>query len=384
MVWSDRAVGNNASDRATSSRNKKRESRSIAMSRRAFLGTGSAGVGLALAGCLSDSQDETEVSYRHRFSRSLSSAINDAGVELGAWEEEGLDVEFGTSSGGQEAAQAVANGQDDFTNPEIGVTLQLIEEGAPLTILAHIINPLGGVVSLAENDITDWTDLEGAEVGVFPWAVSGDLALEAMREQGGDPDTVELRNMDPGQQETLLMAGEVDAVVAYYPQSVTRLEHEGYETNALVTSDVLDHLGNVLVTREEMVEDNPDVVDSFVRGWLKAHEMYITDVDSVIEIHKEKVSTFDEEVERRTLPALHASRLHTEVDLEHGMGWVPETELENTISVFEEIDFLEPTKSIEEYYTNQFIEDNQELALEVANLYHDTLTESDGVGPDYV
>ena len=57
---------------------------------------------------------------------------------------------------------------------------------------------------------------------------------------------------------------------------------------------------------------------------------------------------------------------------------------EVAVPVFEEIDFLEPTKSTDEYYTNQFIEDNQERALEVANLYHDTLTESDGVGPDYV
>lgn len=362
--------------------------RNETVSRRAVLAAGGTATVGVLAGCLGQGSGEetdlTEVTYRHRFSRTLSSAINDAGVELGAWEEEGLDVTFDTSSGGQETAQAVANGQDDFTNPEIGVTLQLIEEGAPLKIVGNLINPLGGVISLPETGITDWTDLEGKEVGAFPWAVSGDLAMEAMRVKGGDPDKVELRNMNPGQHDSLLMTGEVDAIVAYYPQSVVRLDHQGYDANVLVTADVLDHLGNVLVTREEMVEENPDVVDSFVRGWLRAHELYISEPDEVVEIHKSKVSEFNEEVERDTLPALWASRLNTDYDLDYGMGWTPEEGMEQTLSVFDSIDFVEQTHDTDEYYTNQFIENNQDYAIEVAELYNQTLTEEYEISPDYV
>lgn len=349
------------------------------VSRRGFLATGAAAT-LTLAGCLGAGRSETldEVSYRYRFSRNLSSTIIEGNIELGTWEEEGLDVTFGTSSGADAAAQSVANGNDEFAQTGIASAVGLIEKGAPIIVIGQTANPLGGVISLAESGIESWRDLEGKAVGHFPFGIQSDLAMAAFRSEGGDVDEVELRNIQPGSQEVLLMEGEVDAVIAYWPQSVTRLEHRGYEANHLVTSKVLGHLGPSLITHESMVEDEPDLVTKFVRGWLNAHQLFVTDIDELIEIHKEFVEEFDEAVERETLPAIYASRVPAEdLGRERGKGWTPEAHLQNTLTALEDIDYVDETASPGQYYTNRFIEDNQELAVETAAIYYDALEDYD-------
>lgn len=312
------------------------------------------------------------------------SAIYEGGIEKGAWEDEGLEMSFGTSSGSQESAQAVGNGQDDFSNPEVNVALQFIEEGMPIRIVGNISNRLDGIISLADAGIETWTDLEGKTLGVFPWGQGSDLALEALRKQGGDPDKVNLENIQPDQQETLLIAGEVDAVSAYYPQSSVRLRHEGYQVNTLAVTDVLNNLGNVMIAHEDLVEDEPEIVEKFVAGWLQSHKLYIQNVDDFIDTHKKGVAEFNEEVERKTLPYIFSSWILPDVDLDKGMGWLPETHLENTISVLEDIDFLEQTVATDEYYTNEFVGANEDLALETAELYDDTIRERYDISPDRV
>lgn len=347
--------------------------------RRRFLAAGVGTAATSVAGCLSvgGSSDE-KVTYRYRFSRNLSSTVIEGGIEMGVWEEEGLDVDFGTSSGADAAAQAVASGNDDFCQTGIASAVGLVEEDAPLTVIGQTQNPLGGVISLAEAGIHSWTDMEGKTVGRFPFGIQSNLAMAAFRSKGGNPDEVTLQNIDPGSQEVLLMEGEIDAAIAYFPQSVTRLEHEGYETNHLVTSRVLDHLGPSLATRESLIEDKPEVVDSFVRGWLKAYQNFVTEIDELIEWHDEFVEEFSESVERETLPYIYASIVPDEdIGRSYGKGWTSSTRLQSTLDVLEDVDYVSNTGQPEDYATNQFIEDNQDLAIETADIYYDALGEYD-------
>lgn len=356
-------------------------------SRRTVLSLGVAATVGSMPGCIGivGEEDLPTVSYRHRFDRSgIGSAVYDAGVDFGLWEDEGLEVEFQTSSGSEAAAQSVAAKEDEFANAEIGAVLGLIDNDAPLRIIAQETTPMGGVISLADTEIGTWSDLEGKIVSRFAWAVTGSLAREALRAQGGDPDAVEWRNVDPGAHQSLLIAGEIDAAVAYYPQAVTRLSHEGYETNVLALSDVLNHLGNTVITHEDYLEEHPDQVNAFVRGWLHAHERFISEPDEVIEVHREQVATFDEEVERKVLPSIFASKIDPDVSLDHGMGWTERGRMENTVEVLSDVEILETIEDVGPVYTNRFIEENQDLARETAELYDDILHDEHEIDPDDV
>lgn len=357
------------------------------MNRRDVLASGMVIGSTALAGCteLIGNDPIDTVSYRHRFGRSgIGSAIYDAGIELGAWEDENLDVEFLTSSGSQAAAQSVASGDDDFANAEIAAVLQLIEEGAPLVIIAQETTPMDGLIAREESGISSWLDLEGATVGRFPWGVTPALARAALTEQGGDPDTVEWRNVEPGAHMPLLMEAKIDAAVAYYPQAVARLEYHGFETTILPHSDVLNHLGNTLITHRDLLEDDPEIVDRFVRGWLTAHETFITDPEAAMSVHEEIVAEFDEEVERRVLPWILAARIEPSVELVHGRGWTSSADMKNTVEVLERAGILESTADPVAYFTNELIEANRDLALSVASTYRDILTNEYNIDPEDV
>lgn len=357
------------------------------MNRRDVLASGMALGATVLTGCseLVGGDTSDTVSYRHRFDRSgIGSAIYDAGIELGVWEDEKLDVEFLTSSGSQAAAQSVASGDDAFANAEIAAVLQLIEEGAPLVIIAQETTPMDGVIARGEVGVSSWADLEGAVVSRFPMGVTPALASAALSEEVGDPDAVEWRNVDPGAHMPLLMEGKIDAAVAYYPQAVARLEYHGFDPIILPHSDILNHLGNTLITHREFLEEEPEIVDRFVRGWLTAHETFITEPEAVISVHEDIVVEFDEEVERQVLPWIFAARINPEVELDHGRGWTATTKMRNTLDVLEQAEMIGSAADPETYFTNEVIENNRDQAISVASTYHDVLSNEYDVTPEDV
>ncbi|UWG46809.1 ABC-type nitrate/sulfonate/bicarbonate transportsystem, periplasmic component [Halanaeroarchaeum sp. HSR-CO] len=379
-------------------------------SRRAVLAAAGAGLTGALAGCIGESAsgdptttdgstttqddeptttteaDRPDITYRGRFDRvGLAPAVNDAGVETGTWREEGLDVSYETASGGQAAAKSVASGKDEFGNADVAAVLQLMEQDAPLTIIGNIAGPMDGIVSLEETEITSWTDLEGAVVGMYPFGSTGPAAKAAMREKDVDVDAVEFRNIQPGSGQKLLLDGSIDAVIRYFPQMVTRLDAQGESTNVLRTQDVLGHLGIMLYAHDDLVENHPDRVNGFVRGWLKAFQVWATDVDRVIELYEPlAVGEFDEELERQTLPALYASQAPSrDVGEEYGKGWIRTEDMTRTIDAFAKTELLSGDLDAESTYTMEFIEANRDLAIETAEALYGALEDYD-VGPDYL
>jgi ABC-type nitrate/sulfonate/bicarbonate transport system substrate-binding protein len=180
------------------------------------------------------------------------------------------------------------------------------------------------------------------------------------------------------------MEGKIDAAVTYFPQAVARLESNGHGTSVLIISDVLDNLGVSLFTRQSVIDDQPETVDRFVRGWLKAHKTFATDLDRVIEAYRDNVPQFDEELARMTVGPIYASRVPSEdIGTKYGKGWTPSDQLETTQEVFRNAGLLERELSLEQYYTNEYIEQNRSLAVETAQAYYDALENYD-VGPNYV
>lgn len=360
--------------------------KSRGLSRRQVIASGGAVTLASLCGCtgILGGREKKEVSYRHRYKlEGLSPAANVAGVELGTWESEDLDVTFQESSGSQATVQAVSGGEDDFGNASTAAILQGIEEGASLTAFGHVLEPMSGVVSLEKTGITSWEDLEGKKVGNFPWSISSDLALEALERQGGNPEAVNLVKVQPGSHNTLLMEGEIDANISYWPQSKIRLENNGYEVNALRLDNVLNYLGVSLFTRNEIIENQPETVNKFVRGWLNAQRKFVTDLEAVVDAYSDEVTDLNMELERQTLGALYASRVPTrEIGNEHGFGWIPSDKIRNSEDVLGSIGKINGDFKLKNVYTNQFMKNNEKLAKEVADVYYEELQSNWEFGPD--
>lgn len=356
-------------------------------SRRAFLTAAGAGAALSLAGCIgaANSMKLDEVSYRHRFKFiGLVAAPHVAGEKAGNWEDEGLTVNFRSSSGSQETAKSVATGNDHFGDGGMGVVLKAIEGGAPLVILAQELDPIRGIVTLKKNDINSWTDLEGKTIGKFPFAITN-MVEEAMKRKGVDLSKVEFQNVSPDASFKLLLNGKLDALSRYVPQAVHQLEYMGHEAVGFYTSNVINYLGPCVYTRKSMIENHPETVKAFLGGWLKNYQMFANKTDKAINLYKPKaVGSFNEELERKSLPELFAAQVPSpEVGTTHGKGWTVENQMQITADTFKKAGVIDTKSSIDSYYTNKFQKENQGQAKKTADAIYQRLEDYD-IGPTYV
>ena len=272
-----------------------------------------------------------------------------------------------------------------FGNAGISTVLGLNQEGADLVVIGQLLDPMGGVVTTGEQGITTWSDLEGKTVGKYPYGSTGPEAKAAMQKEGVDVSAITFQNVQPGNGEQLLFNGNIDAMIKFVPLSKARLLDEGYSPNVLITSHVLDHLGISLYTRREVVEEQPETVESFVRGWLKAYQIFANQIDEVFEIYTPlAVEGFDEEIQREALPEYYAAQVpDPSIGTEYGKGWTDSEKLDRTIETFSDAGLIDGGVDAEAMYTNEFIDDNRELAVETATEIYDRLEDFE-IGPNYI
>ena len=203
----------------------------------------------------------------------------------------------------------VATGQSDFAfyyQPDL---LQARQEGVPVVAIAGIVQqPLNSIMTLASSGIETPGQLAGKKIGTpgLPW---NDAMLVTMLEADGvsidDVEVVDLGwNVSPG-----LMAGEVDAIVGvYWTYESIIMGNEGFETNVLYPSEwgVPSYYELVLVTSEDNIANNPELVERFVRAFNKGYAQAASDpqgsVDTMLGLNPE--AEIDEPTDREGVELL--------------------------------------------------------------------------------
>jgi ABC-type nitrate/sulfonate/bicarbonate transport system substrate-binding protein len=376
--------------------------------RRDVLAAGGAAAAATVAGCLatggsddpadtvatggSDDTTDTETAlpsaiYRHNFRRmSMNSGVRDGTEQKGIWREEGVDVDFKSSTGAKKAAKAVASGNAAFGNGDYGTLVQMINKGAPLSIIGHIHYPLDGVVATGDW-LDSFTDLEGKTVAKYD--PKKPRLREAIRRDGGDPEKVNWQIVNPGSATKLLANGEVDAASAYWPPNVIRLQSRGIETSALSTSKKLNYIGMAVYTNTNVIEKQPDAVGGFLRGVMKGWKWGANNPKEVAEVYRENADVseeaFDGSYQYKWFGYYLASMLpDRETAKEKGFGWVDMDRFQQTLDLYTEIDILDEADPAEEYVDLRWFEDNQDLAVETAEAILNRLDEDYEFGTDMI
>ncbi|MFW5918975.1 MAG: ABC transporter substrate-binding protein [Halanaeroarchaeum sp.] len=369
----------------------------VTNTRRAFVAAGGAGLVTAFAGCLgaasNESSDSTttvdpsqETDFRLHWDRANNIYANITAAEEWTWPKQGVDVTVKTSNGGQAAAKSVSSGKEPFGTGGYGAVLQLIDSGAPLTVVANFTGPWGGVVSIDSTTLDSWSDVEGLTVGQFPFGSTPIVAKAAMRREGVDLDAVNFQNVQPGAGMQALKDGGIDALIRYIPQTKARLEMEGHDVHVLKSVDVLNHLGLALYAHDDVVADDPELVSKMVAGFIDGLKFWAENHDQVMDAQKDLVdeANWRPELNERMLgPVLAAQAPPKEVGREYGKGWITTDRLQKTIDIFHEAGAIDEAMDPETTFTNEFVEQNQSLAIETADALYERLEEFD-VAPDYI
>jgi NitT/TauT family transport system substrate-binding protein len=206
------------------------------------------------------------------------------GVEKGIFEEHGLDVTLTLAQGGAAIVPAVQSGQMEFgfsnvtsliIGRDAGLPLKIVATGPQTTgsaddDFAHVMVPEGSAA-------TGLADLEGQRIAVNTLNnINDSVVSEGMRQEGGDPESIEYVEMPFPDMVAQLQAGNVDAIAAVEP-FVTLAEAAGAQrVYGQYAEPVPDLSIAAYFATDDMIEQDPELVEAFTAA-MKESQQYATD-----------------------------------------------------------------------------------------------------------
>ncbi len=272
-------------------------------------------------------------------------------IEKGYYEDEGLEVEFIESDFEKEATEVVINGEAEFGVDDPGRILTKISEGNLLKAISVIfqISPLG-YVSLKESNITKPHDFIGKKIGLTPDAPTLHNTLINRLGIKGDMDII-----NAGFDFHPLLEKTYDVFTMYITDEVYKINQEGYEVNTIMPHDYdIKLYADTIFTTDKLIEENPELVEKFLRASLKGWKYAIEHKDYAIKILPKYESgryqdkDYEEYIYDHQVPLIHTG--NNEIGDMNPSKW---EEMYNILLQYSEI---KKPFNIKDVYTMEFID----------------------------
>lgn len=193
------------------------------------------------------------------------------GEEKGFFEEEGLDLELQTTSGGAAAVPGVVSGDFDFAFGNVVSIMVAADQGLNLKFVTNGASSAGmeddgfsAVVVNEDSPIKSPADLAGKKVSVNNLSNIGDTTIShVVEEDGGDPSKIDFVEVGFPDAPAALVNGQVDAAWILEPFLSSALKDGArvISYNFYETHPNLDIAG--YFTSNEKMESDPETVEKF-------------------------------------------------------------------------------------------------------------------------
>ncbi|MBI2846798.1 MAG: ABC transporter substrate-binding protein [Chloroflexi bacterium] len=207
--------------------------------------------------------------------------------ENGYYKDEGLDVNIYVPANPEDVLKLVGAGKDNFGISYHTDVLQARSEGLPVKSIAALVqHPLNSVMTLKESNIVRPKQLEGKKVG-YPGIPSNEAYLTSMMQADGSSiNKIELVNVGFNLVEALI-GKKVDAIIgAYWVHESILAEQQGYPVNIMKVEEwgVPDFYELLLVSSDDMIKKNPDIVKRFMRATVKGYKDAMSDHKKALDV----------------------------------------------------------------------------------------------------
>lgn len=209
---------------------------------------------------------------------------------------DGITVESKTFSSNGDNLASFASGNltaQAATNPEV---VAQAARGVDYRIVMMADSSLGGDGILARNDVADIADFKGRKVGVEIGSTSYYFLLQVLKENGLTIDDIEAVNITADAAAAAYQAGTVDIAVTYQPFLSTGNDEQPDGRVIIDTSEMPTAILDVYLFQAAFVDSNPEQVQAFVNGILKARAFIESDSEEAYEIIGEKLEVDPGEV----------------------------------------------------------------------------------------
>lgn len=210
--------------------------------------------------------------------------------EKGFFAEEGLNVEFYYAAAA-DIVKNVASGNVEFGFPNADAVVAARAQDIPVKVVSTTYQEgLGAIIFGADSGIKTPADLKGKKVAVTSLGSANYFQLEAaMKSVGMTVADVNVEIVGTGAILTALTQGQVDAIVFSKLRTI-ELNNQGFAAADIVSDQFLPSFGNVLISSEKLIADDPATVDGFVKALNKGIEYVINNVEESVDYSIEKMA----------------------------------------------------------------------------------------------
>ncbi|HYZ33662.1 MAG TPA: ABC transporter substrate-binding protein [Crenalkalicoccus sp.] len=195
-----------------------------------------------------------------------------AGTARGFWKEQGIELSLTRGYGSGDTVNKVAAGAAQFGVADLGAVLTArARQNVPVkSISAVYTHSPHSLFVLKSSGITTFRGLEGKRIAITPGNSHRLYFPEVARRAGTDPDKIVWVNTDASAMAAMLIGKRVDAapfysIHWYYVNKGAQRAGEEIVPLPFVQTGFAIYAAS-LVTTDEMIAKNPDLVRRFLRG----------------------------------------------------------------------------------------------------------------------
>jgi NitT/TauT family transport system substrate-binding protein len=283
-------------------------------------------------------------------------------AENGIFRDLGLDVVSDGSAGSGESVTRVAAGSHQFGLADASTVVEFAARNpsvAPKMIMTVFDLFPAVVMSLNRKPVKSLKDLAGLKLGTGTSDAGSKIMPALLALNNIDPASFNRVTVDVKLRDTLLIKGDVDAVIAFDYTAIFNLLEAGIKLEDVTLLYFRDFgfnfPGNALIASAEMIEKNPDLVRrvalGIARAWIAADRDRTGAVASVAK--RDKLLRADTEVARMSW--VIDRLVKTPSVKQHGLGFIEEDRLVQGLKVLGEGFKLPKPVSVGEIYDGRFL-----------------------------
>jgi NitT/TauT family transport system substrate-binding protein len=208
------------------------------------------------------------------------------------------------------------------------------------------------VVSMADKGIAQPQDLVGKTVGIPVTQGASYIGWLAFLDEVGIPPTrVNLQAIGYTQIASLVES-RVDAAVCYAMNEPVQLKELGYDTRVFYLDQYTKLISNGIITNDETIQKNPELVQKVVRAFGKGLRDTIADPDGSFAITRKAISEMDEPTAKLQRAVLQEGIAFWQADK---LGMSDPAAWEESVAFVKELRLVTVDVAPESLYTNQFV-----------------------------
>ncbi|MEP9377430.1 ABC transporter substrate-binding protein [Aquabacter sp. CN5-332] len=284
------------------------------------------------------------------------------GVEKGFFKDQGIDIQLDGSAGSGEAVRRIAAGTHEFGTADAATVVEFVGRNPNVGLKSTMMvfdNFPAVILSLKRKPLTKMEQLVGAKIGVGASSAATKILPALLKAHNIDPNKINFVNIDVKLRDTMLLKGEVDAVIAFDYTAIFNLMESGVKQEDIVllyySENGFAFPGNSLVASKAMMETKPDLTKrlakAIARCWVEGNK----DREGCIAAVTKRERLLDPTVELARLNFVYQKHVLTKNVLANGLGAITQGRLKAGMDILSESLELTPPPTVAQVYDDQFL-----------------------------